>query len=306
MYDIEAIYEAESVSNAIELLQKYPYAVIIAGGNDVLIKIRKGKLTGSTLVSLQKLDELRGISIDHNNAIRIGSLTTFSHIAKNPIIQKYIPTLAEAAETIGSPQIRNIGTIGGSVCNSGCDVCNVCNICKSVSFSDCAPNLIAYSAIVEYCGPHGKRLVPIKEHYVSAGKTALETGEILQAIIIPKESYENYFGNYIKYSMRAVMDLAVLSCSANVSLSPDRKAIEKLRLAYGAANPVPIRALNAEKIAKGKNINTETISLIAKTTLNDIKPRSTFLATKDFRIHLVEELAKRVVTKSLKRAGVIL
>jgi xanthine dehydrogenase FAD-binding subunit len=293
MYDIEDILEAESPAHAVELLRQHPEAKIIAGGSDVLIEIREGKLAGCTLVSIQKLDELRGVRIDQDGAIRIGPLTSFSHVALDPVIQKNIPVLAEAVLTIGGPQLRNIGTIGGNVCNG-------------VTSADSASTLLAFDVVMEYLGPNGLRLVPICEHYISAGKTALTHDEILQAILIPKESYENCFGNYIKYAMREALDIATLGCSANVRLSKDRKIIDRLRLAYGVAGPVPVRIPAAEQTAAGKPANAETAAAIAKLVLDDINPRSSWRASREFRLHLAEELAKRAITESLKRAGVSL
>ncbi|MDR0290024.1 MAG: xanthine dehydrogenase FAD-binding subunit XdhB, partial [Treponema sp.] len=348
MYDIEELYEAESPAHAVELLCKHPEAKIIAGGSDVLIKIREGKLAGCTLISIQKIDELRGVSINSDGAIRIGPLTSFSHIASDPLVLTHIPVLAEAAQTVGGPQIRNIATIGG-------------NICNGVTSADSASTLLAFDAVLEYLGPKGLRQVPITEHYVSAGKTALAHEEILQAILIPKASYENCYGHYIKYAMRNALDIATLGCSANVKLGgpsdstvtvastwptpfcsssstrspvrvpssggirdrgsgigvhsskssdasvlypnnpnkdpqspvpdpqslssprspiPDPQSlyIDRLRLAFGVAGPVPLRALGAEQLAAGKPANAETVADIAKAALGGIKPRTSWRA----------------------------
>jgi len=291
MYDIEALYEAECAAHAVELLKKHSEARIIAGGSDVLIEIRNGDLKACTLISIQKLDELRGVEIDSKGAIRIGAMTSISHIVKNSTIQRHFSVLAEAAETIGGPQLRNIATIGGNVCNG-------------VTSADTASTLMAFDAVMEYFGPNGKRLVPIMEHYTGPGKTALTHGEILTAIIIPKESYENCFGHYIKYAMREALDIATLGCSANVRLSADKKLIERMRLAYGVAGPVPLRALSAETAASGRPVSEETINAAARAALNDIKPRTSWRASSEFRTHLAEELAKRALRESLKRAGI--
>ena len=136
MYDMKALYEATSVENAIELRLEHPEAQIIAGGTDVLVQMREGKRAGKELISIQALDEIRGICLDENEAIRIGSLTTFSHITHNPIIQKYINVLGEAVDMVGGPQIRNAGTIGGNTCNG-------------VTSADSASTLMAWDAIVE-------------------------------------------------------------------------------------------------------------------------------------------------------------
>jgi len=290
MYDIEALYEANSPAGAVELLGEHPEAHIIAGGSDVLIEIREGRLAGCTLVSIQKLDELRGVSMDSNGALRIGALTSMSHIVNDPLIKKHFGVLAEAAETVGGPQLRNIATVGGNVCNG-------------VTSADTASTLMAWDAVMEYLGPGGKRMVPIREHYVAAGKTALAHDELLTSIIIPRESYENCFGHYIKYAMREALDIATLGCSANLRLSKDRTVIEKMRLAYGVAGPVPMRAPSAEAAASGKPVSAETINAAAKAALGDINPRTSWRAAKEFRLQLAEELARRALRESVARAG---
>ena len=203
MYDIKALYEAESVDDACRLLKEHPGSQVIAGGSDVLVQVREGKRAGKELVSIYMLDELRGICLDEGENIRIGSLTSFSHITKNPIIQKYINVLGEAVDQIGGPQIRNIGTIGGNTCNG-------------VTSADSASTLFAWDAQVEIAGEGYKRVVPINEFYIKAGTVALKEGEIQTAIIIPKKAYEGYKGHYIKYAMREAMDIATTGCSVKV------------------------------------------------------------------------------------------
>ncbi|MDR2370112.1 MAG: xanthine dehydrogenase FAD-binding subunit XdhB [Treponema sp.] len=290
MYDIEALYEAASLDDALDLLEEHPEAKIIAGGSDVLIEIREGKLSGCTLVSIQKLDELRGIASEKDGTIRIGALESFSHIARSGIIRGGIFALAEAAGVIGGPQLRNIATIGGNVCNG-------------VTSADSASTLMAYDAVMEYRGKDGVRLVPIREHYVSAGKTSLKHGEILTAVLVPKASWENRWGHYIKYAMREALDIATLGCSANVRLSPGKKTIEELRLAYGVAGPVPMRSPQAEKAAEGKAASEETIAAAARAALKDIQPRTSWRASKELRLQIAFELAKRTIRESVRRAG---
>ena len=117
MYDINHIYEAKSVEDAVRLRMEQPQAIIIAGGSDLLISIRAGDLAGCDLISIYMIDELRGVSLDDDETIRIGSLTSFAALTKDEIIQKHMRVLGEAADKVGGPQIRNIGTIGGNTCN---------------------------------------------------------------------------------------------------------------------------------------------------------------------------------------------
>lgn len=290
MYDIEALYEASSVTDAIELLQAHPQAKILAGGSDVLIQMREGKLAGCELVSLYGLDELRGVSMDSDDALRILPLTSFSHLARHPLIRQYIGVLGEAVSQVGGPQVRNIGTIGG-------------NICNGVTSADSASTLVAWDAVVELTGPSRKRTLPIQEFYTGPGRVALEPAELLTAILIPKESYENTFGHYIKYAMRNALDIATLGCSVNVRLSEDKKTIERMRIGYGVAGPVPMRAPSAESAANGQPVSAATVEAAAKAALEDVNPRTSWRASKEVRLHLVEELGRRALTEAIVRAG---
>lgn len=290
MYDMKALYEATSVQNAIELLQAHPEAQIIAGGSDVLVQMREGKRAGKELVSIYGLDELRGVSLLEDGTLKIGSLTSFSHITRDPLIQKYINVLGEAVDMVGGPQIRNIGTIGGNTCNG-------------VTSADSSSTLHAWDAMVEIAGPEGTRIIPIKEFYISAGKVDLRPGEIQTSIQIPKESYEGYKGHYIKYAMRNAMDIATMGCSVNVKLSEDKKVLDDVRIAYGVAGPVPMRVPTAEALVKGKAYTPELIDAFAESVLTDINPRNSWRASLDFRKHIAVVMAKRALTEAIRLSG---
>ena len=290
MYDMKALYEATSVENAVALRLEHPEAQIIAGGSDVLVQMREGKRAGKELISIYGLDELRGVTIDADENIRIGSLTSFSHITRDPIIQKYINVLGEAVDMVGGPQIRNIGTIGGNTCNG-------------VTSADSASTLHAYDAIVELTGPEGVRRQPIHEFYIRAGKVDIREGEIQTAILIPKESYENTFGHYIKYAMRNAMDIATLGTSVNVRLSADKRYVERVRVAFGVAGPVPLRAGTAEALAAGQPLSMDLAERFAQAVKEDINPRDSWRAARDFRMHIAVESAKRAFIESVRKAG---
>lgn len=290
MYDIKALYEAESVKDAVRLLVEHPEAQIIAGGSDVLVQMREGKRAGKELVSIYGIDDMRGVCYEEDGAIRIGSLTSFSHITKDPIIQKHINVLGEAVDMVGGPQIRNIGTIGGNTCNG-------------VTSADSASTLHAWDAVIEITGPEGVRRIPIHDFYIKAGTVDLRPGELQTAIIIPKVSYEGYFGHYIKYAMRNAMDIATTGCSVNVKLSPDKKTFQDVRIAYGVAGPVPMRAPSAEAKIKGQPLCTEQVKAFAQAVLEDIRPRDSWRASKAFRQHIAAVLAERALKESIRLAG---
>ena len=290
MYDINVLYQAKSVQEAVELHLAHPEADIIAGGTDVLVQMREGKRAGKSLLSIQGLDEIRGVKLEEDGTLRIGSLTTFSHITNDPLIQKYINVLGEAVDMVGGPQIRNAGTIGGNTCNGA-------------TSADSTATLHAWDAIVELTGPNGIRRLPINEFYIWAGQVDLQPGEIQTAILIPKESYENTHGHYIKYAMREALDIATLGTSVNVRLSEDKKTVERVRIAFGVAGPTPLRAKQAEEFANGKPLSMELIEETAKLVVGDLKCRDSWRATKAFRTHMAVECTQRAFIESVKLCG---
>ncbi|MFT4007436.1 MAG: xanthine dehydrogenase FAD-binding subunit XdhB [Lacrimispora sp.] len=290
MYDMKALYEANTVEEAVKLRLEHPEAQIIAGGSDVLIQMREGKRAGKELISIYMINEMRGVSLDEEEAIRIGSLTSFSHITKDPIIQKYINVLGEAVDMVGGPQIRNIATIGGNTCNG-------------VTSADSASTLFAWDAVIELTGPEGVRRIPISDFYIKAGTVDIREGELQTAVIIPKKSYEGYKGHYIKYANRNAMDIATTGCSVNVKLSEDKKTVEDVRIAYGVAGPIPMRTKSAEVLAKGQPVSKELAAAFGAEVLADINPRDSWRASKDFRKHIAVEMASRGFIESVKLSG---
>ena len=268
----------------------HPQAQIIAGGSDVLVQMREGKRAGAELISIYGLDELRGVAMEADGTLRIGSLTSFSHITRDPLIQQHMLVLGEAVDQVGGPQIRNIGTIGGNTCNG-------------VTSADSASTLFAYDAVIELTGPEGVRRVPIQDFYIRAGQVDIRPGEIQTGILISKESYADTHGFYIKYAMRNAMDIATLGTSVNVRLSADKRTVERARVAFGVAGPVPLRAKTAEALAAGKPLTADLAEEFAKAVKEDIHPRDSWRAAKDFRMHIAVECAKRAFREAVKRAG---
>lgn len=290
MYDMKALYQAQSVQDAVALRVAHPEAQIIAGGSDVLVQMREGKRAGAELISIYGLDELRGVTMEADGTLRIGSLTSFSHITRDPLIQQHMLVLGEAVDQVGGPQIRNIGTIGGNTCNG-------------VTSADSASTLFAYDAVMELTGPEGVRHVPIQDFYIRAGQVDIRPGEIQTGILISKESYADTHGFYIKYAMRNAMDIATLGTSVNVRLSADKRTVERARVAFGVAGPVPLRAKTAEALAAGKPLTADLAEEFAKAVKEDIHPRDSWRAAKDFRMHIAVECAKRAFREAVKRAG---
>ena len=290
MYDIGKFYQAADVEDAVRALVEDPEAVVISGGSDVLIKIREGKLAGCSLVSIHGIKELEGIRMEEDGTIVIGPATTFSHITNNDIIQKHIPMLGDAVDMAGGPQLRNIGTIGGNVCNG-------------VTSADSASSLCCLDAVLVLEGPDGVREVPISQWYTGPGRTVRNHDEVLTAIRIKKENYQGYGGQYIKYGKRNAMEIDTLGCAVSVKLTEDKKHIQDLRLAYGVAAPTPIRCHTTEEAVKGMETGEALAQAVGKGALEEVNPRSSWRASREFRLQLVEELGRRAVKQAVINAG---
>ena len=291
MFDISFLYEAKDVKDAIKKLSENPNSEIISGGTDVLIRVREGKDAGMGLVSIHNIDELKGVKLESDGTIVIGAGTSFHDITYNEIIQKYIPSLGEAVNTVGGPQIRETGTIGG-------------NICNGATSADSASTMTALQADIVLEGPNGERVVNIKDFYTGPGKTVRDRCEVCKCFIIKKENYENYFGYYFKYGKRKSLEIATLGCSVLVKLNAAKDVIEDVRIAYGVAAPTPSRAYKAEEFAKGKKLDDKTLlDELAKLALEEMKPRDSWRASKEFREQLIKEMAKRSLVQAIRRAG---
>lgn len=288
MYDIEQYYEAETIQEAVKLLHEHPEARIISGGSDVLIKIREGKMAGASLVSIRNIRELQGIERLESGDIYIGAGTTFSHITNDPIIQKYIPVLGEAVDQVGGPQVRNIGTIGGNICNG------------AVS-ADSVPTVFSLNALLRLADGTGGRTVPVKDFYLGPGRVDLHPGEVLTHVIIPAKEYEGYHGHYIKYAMRNAMDIATLSCS--VVSRVEKNILKDVRITFGVAAPVPFRCVQTEACLKGMEIGEALYKTAEDSVRKEINPRDSWRASRAFRLQIGGEIARRALMRTVELAG---
>ena len=288
MYDIKGYFEAETITEATELLAANPNLKIIAGGTDVLIKMHGGQIKSAELLSLRKIKALESIWKSEDGTLVIGPMATFSQVFNDPIIRKTIPILTEAAISMGGPQIRNVATIGG-------------NICNGATSADSASSLFALNTQLKLQSQSGERVVPMREFYHGPGKVDLKPGEILTEIMISPEDYQGFGGHYIKFAMRQAMDIATLGVAVVCKLQDG--AFEDVRIGLGVAGPTPLRCLEAEEYAKGKMVSGETLAEIGKLAVKSAKARTSWRASKEYREHLVEELAQRALKIAIVNAG---
>lgn len=285
MFDIKNILEPSSIEEAIKILHENNNFKIISGGTDVLIKLHHGDMEEIELLSLKKLKELDFIKVLENDTIEIGSTTCFTNIYRNKIIKDFIPALGQGAISMGGPQIRNMATIGGNVCNG------------AVS-ADSAPSLFAFNAKLRLRSFQGERIVPIEEFYEGPGKVNIRKDEILISILIEKKDYEGVRGTYIKYSNRKAMDISMLSVCVVASVKENK--FKDLRIALGVAGPTPIRCRDAEKYALGLENSEENINNIAQYAVKSASARDSWRASKAYREHLIKELTVRGIYEVTK------
>lgn len=288
MFDIKNYAKAESVKDAAKLLAENPGSKLISGGTDVLIRLREGHGGFDSLVDINSLPELKGVEKLDDGSIRIGAGCTFSELMGDAVIAEVLPVIALAAGTVGGPQVRNVATIGGNLCNGAVSADSLATLC-------------VLDAELHIEGLCGERIVPVTEFYLGPGRVVLEQDEVLKYILISPENYENFGVHYYKYAMRNAMDIATIGCAAACSLRDGK--IDVLKTAFTVAAPKPARAKSAEEFAKGLEPTEENIREIAAKVMEDLNPRDSWRASKDFRVHIITTLAERVTAEAVKLAG---
>jgi xanthine dehydrogenase FAD-binding subunit len=288
MFPLESYEKAESVEDAIRLLSANPEAKPIAGGTDLLIRLRDGKKGFGHLVDIHDLDELKHCELTADGSLLIGSGVTYTAAIDSDIIKKHLPHLRIAAQSVGGPQVRNVATIGG-------------NICNGVTSADSAAPLFASDATLIIQGPEGRRESTMPDFYLGPGQVALEQNEILVAFLISRENYADYTGDYFKYAMRDAMDIATIGCAATCRV--EGNILKDLRLAFGVAAPTPIRCHKTEAIANNETLTGQLLQKIAETVEQDVNPRTSWRASREFRLHIIKELSQQVVRSVIEKAG---
>lgn len=288
MYDIRGLVEPKTLEEALEILDKNSDLTIISGGTDVLVKLHEGRMKDLDIISIKEIQGLNEINLLENGDIEIGGAATFTDIFRSEIINEHLEILAEAAVSMGGPQVRNLATIGGNVCNG------------AVS-GDSAPTLFALNAKLKLRSKNNERVVNIDDFYAGPGKVNIEANEILISIIIEKKDYQNSKGNYIKFATRNAMDISLMGVSVIVKIKDNE--FEDVRIALGVAGPTPLRCIKAEILAKGLKVNDENIKLIAKESLKSSRAIDFWNASKEYKEHLIEELAYRGLNECINRIG---
>jgi CO/xanthine dehydrogenase FAD-binding subunit len=277
----------ESVEEAISLLMKYgDKAKVISGGTDLLVQMKRGVILPDYLISINKIPDLDYIKYDQTGGLRIGVLTTIGVIANSPLVQGKFGVLAQGAGLLGTPAIKNQGTIGG-------------NLCNAAPSADIAPPLIVLGALAKFTGTDGERTVPVEDFFVGPGTTIMKHHQLLLEIQIPNPRLHSG-GAYIKQTRGRGADLAVVGVAAFVVM--ERGTIDDVRIALGAVASTPIRAKKAEGILKGMRPNDKLLDEVSQAASNESKPIDDVRSSADYRRRLVAVLTKRAVLEAVRQA----
>lgn len=281
-----AVVAPRDVDGVVAALVDDPDAQLLAGGTDFMVEVNFGHRRPSSVVALRRVDELRAWTIVDGH-VRIGACVPYSTIETGPIADA-VPCLAQAARTVGSPQIRNVGTLGG-------------NLATASPAADTLPPLTALDATVEIAGPSGRRTCAVGDLVIGPKRTSLAPGELIVRVDVPIVDGPQ---EYLKVGTRNAMVISV----AGVALVVD-PAARTVRCALGSVGPVPIRATTAEGWVAGRipwergaldvAVATEFGALVAE----DARPIDDHRSTAAYRRHAIAVCARRGLQRAFPDGG---
>lgn len=277
-----------TAEEAISLFAKHSEtAKFMAGGTDVIVKVKEGWMEPDYLISLNKITDLN--ELYKNEATRelsIGATVTHATLENSLMIQNEYPIIYDAVSNIGSLQVRNVGTIGG-------------NLINAVPSADGAIPLIALDGTALLHGPDGERSVEVKDLFIEPYKTILKPGEILKKVTIPPQE-PNTGSAYIKFGRRAAMELPLIGIGVLLTLEDDLETCKKARIVLGVAAPTPMRAFDAEKSITGKKITEDLLTAAGAIAADESKVRDSVRGKAWHRKEMVRVQVRRMGMKCME------
>jgi len=269
------------------LLQHGDKAKVMAGGTDVLNVMKERIIKPEYVIGLRAISDLDYIEADADG-IRIGAMTTLTSLGNSKIVREKFPCLAEVPGKMATVQIRNMGTLGG-------------NLCNAAPSADTAPILICLGARAKIVSADSERVVALEDFFTGPGETVLKDGEILAEIQVTGQP-ANTGGAYFKMS-RVAVDLAIVGVAAVVTLDGKGGSCSDIKIALGAVAPTPIRAKKAEASIKGKTIDEALIEQAGKIASEEASPIDDVRGSAYYRTEIVNVFTKRAIRKALEQAG---
>jgi len=270
----------KTVNEACLLLSKYEgKAKIMAGGTDLLVSMRQKKITPSYVVNIKGIPKLDYIRYSQERGLRIGALATLQSIAASAIIKERFGLLWTGCNKIGTPQVRNMGTIGGNVCNGG-------------PSQDSIPPLLVLGSKLKVANLQGERIVPIDEFFIRPFQTALDQTELLTEIRIPTPPPRSA-SCYQWLSKLNEVDETLVGVAVLMTADSTGNICRDIKIGLCSVAPIPIRATRAEQMLRGQKIESKAIELTARVAAEETSPRS----RAGYRRHMTNVLVKRAVVE---------
>jgi CO/xanthine dehydrogenase FAD-binding subunit len=276
----------DTIEEAIELLWKAGgKARLIAGGTDLVIGLRNGDHSPQLIIDVTKIEELRRIE-EKNGKISIGAAVTHSEIASSSLVKKYGKILSDAASEIGSPQIRNLGTIGGNIVNAS-------------PAADTIPPLMVLNAMGRVVSKDGEREVSLSELFRGPYESNLKPYELLTQITFQKLPPDMRSG-FVRLARREAMAIARISVAIVLKMESRKRRIEDIRIAVGSVTPTPQRMPDAEVFLKGKSPDEEILQKASLKVSETMIHRSGIRPSTSYKRPVIEALFIRSMRKTLE------
>jgi CO/xanthine dehydrogenase FAD-binding subunit len=282
-------FEPTTIEEAVRMLRKQGgQARPLAGGTDLLVRMKRGEILPSALINLKRIKGLDKIRKGPGRGISVGALTPVSTIEQSPLIRSTHPMLAEAARLLGSPSIRNLATLGG-------------NVGRASPASDMVPSLIVLKARVMIDGIRGKKELDMERLFSGPGTTTLSKGELIRSFFLPSLPPRSG-GTYLKLGRHEGMDCALVGVAVCLSLSGKNREVKEARVALSAVAPVPLRATKTEEVLLSGPLTEERIREASRVAAMESSPIDDLRASGSYRKEVVSVLTYRAVLEALAHA----
>jgi CO/xanthine dehydrogenase FAD-binding subunit len=277
----------ESLLETVALISEYQgRAKIIAGGTDLLARMKKGLPLPEVLINVECVDELHYIKYSAKSGLLIGAATSLAAVEKSDLVKARFPVLAQAVGLMASPFLRNRATIGG-------------NLCNAAPSADTAPALMVLGAKIKIAGMDYEKIVPVEKFFTGPGQTVLKSGQVITEIQVPDPPARSA-AVYLKQKRRNGADLAVVGVAALLTLEKDGDSIKDVHIALGAVAPTPIRAKKAEHLLQGQKLTDQILIDAGQLASDESSPIDDARSSADYRKKLVAVLVRRAVAQAFE------
>jgi len=295
-----------------------PAVRIVAGGTDLIPSMRQKLFEPQYVLDIRHIAELKGIH-QQGSGVEIGALTSLTNIERSDLLRRRYPVLTEAAATVASPLLRNMGTIGGNICldtrclwynqsltwRKGCGFCikkdgDLCHVapggtrCWAAFSGDTPPALLCLNAEIEIASASGLRRLPLRDFYTGDGVAyrQLERNELVTRVFLP-ESCADYSGVYRKLRVRGSIDYPLAGVAVVIRRSNGHVA--EARVAVTAVNPAPLLVKGASELLAGKIVDEDLADAVGNLAAKTAKPLTTSALTPEYRREMIRVFTKRAV-----------